>query len=235
MHKPCFLAAALIICSLSLANADLHAQSSLTKKGLNGALFDIYSSFEPDEIVENFGGRIGYSIGGILDVGMVFSVRYDEVEGKNLSENNIGLRYGIMLLKQEDLAPLSLEISGAYGYSFIHSNYFENQDQQKEGNGYKLDLKLMRDFATGEKSMLRLGALGRFRSYSYTIQDISPATEETREFSPERETRYFFGLILSFARRTAQGRTYYFNIEPLSDDELNYQAAVRTGLVIEIR
>lgn len=235
MHRFFFLAATLIICSLSLANADLYAQSSLTKKGLNGALFDIHSSFNPDEIVEDFGGRIGYSIGGILDVGMVFSVRYDDVEGKNLSENNIGLHYGIMLLKQESLSPVSLEISGAYGYSFIHSSYYEDLDQQKEGQGYHLDLRLMRDIAMGEKASLRFGALGRFRSYSYTIEDISPATEEGREFSPERETNYYYGLILSCARKTAQGRTYYLNIEPLMDEELNYQAAVRTGLVIEIR
>lgn len=211
------------------------AQSSYTQSGLNGALFDAHTALDMDGIVQSFGGQLGYSIGGILDVGLNFSMSYDEIEGQDSQETNIGLKYGLMLLKQEDLSPVSLELGGSYGYSFVDSNYYENNDQQKEGQGYNIQLKLFRDFSTGDSSAIRFGPFGGFRNYKYTIQDISPATEETRTFSPVRETVIEYGICFTFHTYTAQGKTYYFSIKPSADEELNFAAAISTGLVFEIR
>src|SRR6056297_3761088 len=135
----------IVICAVFflLSIGTVSAQSSFTKNGLNGAMFDAYTAFNIDNILDNVGGQIGYSIGGILDVGMKFSVAYDEVEGKDSQETNIGLRYGIMLAKQEELSPVSAELTGNYGYSFIESKYYEDANQQKEGQGYLLRLNLM--------------------------------------------------------------------------------------------
>ena len=211
------------------------AQSSYTKNGLNGAMFDAHSTFNIDNILGNVGGQLGYSIGGILDVGMKFSVAYDEVEGKDSRETNIGLRYGIMLAKQEEHSPVSAELTGNYGYSFIESNYYEDANQQKEGQGYYIRLNVFRNFTTGDSAGIRLGPYAAFRSYSYTIQDISPETEEGREFSPERETNFFYGLIGTYHNKTKQGKTYYVSIEPAMDTDFKFSARLCTGLVFEIR
>lgn len=211
------------------------AQSSYTQSGLNGALFDAHTAFNIDDIVQSFGGQLGYSIGGILDVGMNFSMAYDEIEGQDSQETNIGIKYGIMLLKQEDLSPVSLELSGSYGYSFVDSKYYDNQDQQKEGQGYNLELYIFRDFSTGVSSGIRLGPFGSFRSYRYNIQDISPATEETRTFSPVRDTIIEYGFDFTIHNTTSQGNTYYLSIKPSGDENLIFAATISTGLVFEIR
>ena len=211
------------------------AQSSYTKSGLNGAQFDAHTAFNIDDIVQSFGGQLGYSIGGILDIGLDFSMSYDDIEGQDSQETNIGLKYGIMLLKQEDLSPVSLQLSGSYGYSFIDSNYYDNQDLQKEGQGYGLELYLFRDFATGDSSGVRLGPFGGFRSYRYIIQDISLETEEARTYSPVRETNFDFGVNFTIHNTNSQGKTYYFSIKPSGDENLNFAATISTGLVFEIR
>ena len=211
------------------------AQSSYTKSGLNGALFDAHTAFNMDDIVQSFGGQLGYSIGGILDVGMNFSMTYDEVEGQESQETNIGLKYGIMLLKQEDLSPVSLELSGSYGYSFVDSSYYENNDRQKEGHGYHINLHLFHDFGSTFTSAFRIGPFAGFSSYRYTVEAIILGAEEEQQFLSERETELFYGLEMTFHKSSAQGRTYYFSIKPYGDNEFNFGAAISTGLVFEIR
>ncbi len=211
------------------------AQSSYTKSGLNGALFDAHTAFNMDDIVQSFGGQLGYSIGGILDVGMNFSMTYDEVEGQDSQETNIGLKYGIMLLKQEDLSPVSLELSGSYGYSFVDSSYYDDLNRQKEGHGYKINLYLFHDFSSTSTAAFRMGPFAGFSSYRYTVEAIILGAEEEQQFLSERETELLYGLELSLHRTSAQGRTYYFSIKPYGDDELKFAAAISTGLVFEIR
>jgi hypothetical protein len=233
--KRTFLLLALAI--FCIASFPGTAQSSYTKSGLNGALFDAHTAFNMDDIVQSFGGQLGYSIGGILDVGLNFSMAYDEIEGQASQETNIGMKYGIMLLKQEDLSPVSLELSGSYGYSFVESDYYTDADpeRQKEGRGYQLKLHLLHDFATGNSSAIRLGPFAALRSYRYTVEAISLGAEEDQEFLSERETGLFYGIELAFHKTSAQGKTYYLSLEPSMDDNLNFSAALRTGLVYEIR
>ena len=234
MSRKYFFTAAICLFFL-LSSAGLYAQSSLTKKGLNGALFDVKTTFGADGGLKDCGGRLGYSIGGILDVGMTFDIGFDEIESRDSTETNIGIRYGILLLKQEDYSPVTLELGGSYGYSFIESGYYADQDLQKEGHGYNLTLQLLRDVGTTDSLNIRLGVLGSFRSYNYTIQDISSTAEELREFSPERKTGYLYGPLLTFFKKTRRGRTWFLSFEPLADGDFDVYTTVRTGFAFETR
>lgn len=227
----------LLVVLIFLLAAPLTAQSSYTQSGLNGALFDAHTAFNLDDIVQSFGGQLGYSIGGILDVGLNFSMTYDQIEGQDLQETNIGIKYGIMLLKQEELSPLSLELSGNYGYSFVDSDYYSNDtpEKQKEGQGYDIQLYLFRDYSTGNASAIRFGPFGGFKSYRYNVEAVSLAPEEEQEYQSERETNFIYGIDLTTVHKTTSGKTYYFSIKPSGDEELNLTATISTGLVFEIR
>ena len=236
-YKKILLTPFLILLLLLFFSAEISAQSSLTKNGLNGAMFDGYTSFDIDNIIGGFGGRLGYSIGGILDVGAVFSLSYGEVESGDSSETNIGLRYGIMLLKQEDRVPVSLQLEGEYGYSFVESEYFTDQSPQlqREGQGYDLKMRLYRDVGSDEDSMTRLGLFGGMRSYNYTTQSIDLVSAEEQTFYTQRDTSFLYGISIDFIRKSAQGRAWYFGFEPALDGDLNVSGALRTGVVFELR
>lgn len=245
MYKKYILTQFLILFLLLFFSAEIAAQSSLTKNGLNGAMFDGYTSFKIDNDLDNdldnllggFGGRLGYSIGGILDVGAVFSLSYGEVESRGSSETNIGLRYGIMLLKQEDRVPVSLQINGEYGYSFVESDYFteQNPQLQREGQGYDLKMSLYRDVGSDEDSMTRLGLFGGIRSYNYTTQSIDLVSAEEQTFYTQRDMDFLYGISIYFIRKSPQGKSWYFGLEPALDGDLKVSGALRTGLVFELR
>ncbi|WP_319562182.1 hypothetical protein [Marispirochaeta sp.] len=229
-HKKIWL---LILLLLGIS-AQVYSQSSFTRSGINAALFNVQSSLSDDGSLKDIGGRLGYSIGGVLDVGAVFSVDMTEIESRSATETNIGIFYGIVLVKQEDFSPVSLELSGSYGYSFVDSGYYDDNDLQKEGHGYDLQLQLMRDFSFAESFMLRFGVFGNYRSYNYTIQLTGLETEEEREYSPERETLLTYGGNLTVMKKNSQGRTFYISGEPVMNDSMDFSVTIRTGVVFEL-
>ena len=213
----------------------LFAQSNTTKSGLNGALFDVYTSFDIENILKNCGGRLGYSISGILDIGMDFDIQRGKIEGTNSTETNIGIRYGVMLLKQEELAPFSLEIGGSYGYSLIECGYYNDEGLQEEGAGYKLHTRILRDYQIDKASQFRIGIIGSVRNYNYTTERIALAAEEAQLYSIERQIDFQYGLIGAYTKTTGKGSTYCIGLEPLMDENLNFFANLRAGLIFEIR
>jgi hypothetical protein len=228
-QKMCFLSLLLLGISASVC-----AQSSFTRSGINAALFDVQTSLNDDGSLRKAGGRIGYSIGGILDVGTEFNIVLSEIESRSATETSIGIIYGLMLAKQENFAPFSIELSGAYGYSFVDSSYYESLDLGKEGHGYDLRLHVLRDIGLGDFWDLRIGVSGAYRSYRYTIIDLSPSSEEDRSVIPERETSFSGGVSVSLLRKTIRGRTYFLGAEPFVDEDLNFTYTIRTGLVLEL-
>ncbi|WP_319417169.1 hypothetical protein [Marispirochaeta aestuarii] len=223
-----------LLALLILAPCAAEAQSSFTRSGLNGALFDVHSRLDDAGAPEQFGGQIGFSIGGILDVGAVFSVGMDEIESRDATETSIGIRYGIMLVKQENQAPFSLQLDGDYSFSFVDSGYYDDQDQQKEGHGYVLNLRLLRDFYPGKGWLIRLGAFGGYRSFRYTVSQVGLLPEEEQPYLDERESGFRYGGILSIGKKTSRGRTWYVSGEPVLDEDINVSVSVRTGVIIEM-
>ena len=237
MYKKNLLTPILILLLLIFFSADISAQSSLTKNGLNGALFDGHTSFDLDNILGGFGGRLGYSIGGILDIGATFSLSYGELESEFSRETNIGLRYGIMLMKEEDRVPVSIYLDGEYGYSFVESEFFTDQSPQlqREGQGYDLKMRVYKDVKVEPESMTRLGVFGGFRSYNFTTQSIDLVSEELQTYYTQRDTNFLYGLSIDFIRKSAQGKSWYFGLEPALDGELNVTVMIRSGVVFELR
>jgi hypothetical protein len=219
---------------LFLAPGIAEAQSSFTRSGLNGALFDVHSRLNDAGAPEQFGGQIGFSIGGILDVGAVFSVGMDEIESRDETETAIGISYGIMLIKQEDQAPFSIQLDGDYSFSFVDSGYYDDQDQQKDGHGYILNLRLLRDFNPGQGWVIRLGTFGSYRSFRYTVSEIGLASEEDQVFLTESQSGFRYGGHLCVGKKTSRGRTWYVAGEPVLDEDANVSVSVRTGVVIEM-
>lgn len=238
-----------ILCSFSilglLVTYPVVGQSNMVLRGLNGTVFDLYSGLEIDyrnwdsiaaeDLLGDVGLRTGYSIGGLLDVGAVFSLSYGEIEGQSSLETNISILYGVMLLKQDAFSPVSLELSGTYGYSLVESAYYRDADLQKKGFGYDLKCSLHLDTAPGGRLGMRFGVFGGYRAYQYDIENVLPASEETRVFSVERDSQLSFGLIIAVLGKNRRGRGSFFSIEPEMDPSLDLKLTVHTGFLVESR
>lgn len=219
------------------------AQSNMVPRGLNGVLFDLHSGFNIDyrnwdslaaeNLLGDVGFRTGYSIGGVLDVGALFTLSYGEIEQQSSTETNLAIVYGVMLLKQDVFCPVSLELGGSYGYSFVDSAYYHTADLQKQGFGYDLKCSLYLDTAPGECLGMRFGLFGGYTSYGYEIENILPASEEARVFSVERDSEVCFGLVCAVLGKNRRGRGNYFSIEPEMDTDLNLKLRVHTGFFVE--
>ena len=225
----------LLLIIFSTGAFSLLAQSSYTDHGKNGVLFDLNTSVSGDQLIGGAGGRIGLSIGGVLDVGADFSVLNGKVESEDSQETNIGIRYGVMVLKQDNMSPVSLSFGGTYGYSYVASDYFDTNNQQKEGQGYSLNMELVRDFLLGPFVLFRVGGRGDFRSYYYKLYEVTAAAADSQEYTRARETSYSYGGVASIGIKNSQGRTYYVECSPTINQDGDLSLLFRSGLVFNLR
>lgn len=178
---------------------------------------------------------MGLSIGGVLDLGADFSIAGGEIESEDTLETSIGIRYGVMVLKQENRSPVSLTIGGTYGYSYVESDYYSDQNLQKEGHGYSLGMELVRDFLLGSNVLLRLGGYGEFRRYNYSILLVAQETEDNQEYTASREFTYKYGGVISLGIKNTRGRTYYIEGIPSLNKDYDVSVQIRSGMVFNLR
>ncbi len=212
----------------------LFAQSSYIEHGRNGVLFDLQASVTSEQVVGGMGGRVGMSIGGVMDIGADFSVVNGEVASEDSQETNIGIRYGVMVLKQGDSSPVSFTMGGTYGYSYIASDYYDTNSLQKEGQGYTLFGELTRELVLANVSLFRVGLVGQFRSYNYAIRYVTQETSDNQEYTPSRETAFSWGGVASVGIITGDGSTYYVEGSPTVNQDGEFSLMVRSGMVFNL-
>ena len=86
----------LILILLFLSTA-LAAQSAFLEKGTNGVGIEVESLLEVDKL-ESFGISAGYSIAGIMDLGVNAGLSFGELEGYDADETQVAIFYNINIV-----------------------------------------------------------------------------------------------------------------------------------------
>ena len=185
----------LVITLFALVLLGAAGQSAYLENGVNGTGLTVDVAWIADKLA-GFGFSAGYSISGILDLGMALNVIYDEIEKKEAREINGRILYNVFVFKQQAEIPLSLQIIGSYGLSRISSDPLEEQKLIRRGSGFTIGAILSTDFMLGFRWAIRLGLLADYRSYRYiTETEIAIPEDSVYPVSQYEEELIYGGLV----------------------------------------
>jgi hypothetical protein len=175
----------------------------------------------------------GYSICGILDVGLDMGYGLGELSGTDSSEVTFGFAYDVSVLKQSSTVPVSLQLMGSYGLASVSSDYLEANDLVRRATGYTIGLTLSRNFRLTSYWLLRISLLTDYESTAYrdtkvvTTADLEPMVATIDQ---ERVVDLFFGGGLGFVFVFRRGSILAIQAELRSDQDLELQIRPILGL-----
>ena len=153
--------------SLDARSVTLTSTDTGTVIGLNGSV-----GIDGKEYGTALG--IGFSIAGVLDLGLTFGA--DLVPDDQAVTSDIGMTYSVAPLKQSASVPVSAQIYGAWTVRRQTSDFLRRNGLLHEARGYRLGVALMRDLGFGPAVAVRVGALAEYGNYRSTTSVGSGAT-----------------------------------------------------------
>ena len=164
------------------SHVHIFAQSSYVDSGFNGAMLSAGIAIDRNGI-SNASALLGNSIGGFLDLGVVLKSGSSTWRKSSAQDITISILYSTMVMKQDDVIPLSLQISGSYGFSSVTNKALEEIRAQKEGTGYSFSILLFRDFFFFPLVRFRIGAATNYEAYRFvTSLRYTPPPDEPTEY-----------------------------------------------------
>jgi hypothetical protein len=197
------------------------AQGEYLEKGQNGFGGEFRAIWSPDEFM---GVELvtGYSIAGILDIGLDLGYTLGEISGDSSSELSLGFTYNVNILKQSRRVPLSLQVTGSYGLVNVRSDYLEIQNWERSATGYTIGVNLSRNFRLTSFWLLHLNGLVDYESFTYTTTDpaaVPPTPTTVQEYVRD----LFFGGGVGFLFVFPKGQTLAIRAEVRADEDLELQ------------
>ncbi len=224
----------LILILLFLSTA-LAAQSAFLEKGTNGVGIEVESLFKLAEL-ESLGIGAGYSIAGIMDLGVKAGLGFGELEGSDADETQVAIFYNINILKQNDYIPLSFQVKGFYGLMNITSDYLDNNTPPllKRGTGFSIGADMYKDFKLLPFMFVRLGLTGFYESYRYSTEEADPPPVVTDPDYPkiERASNIYYGFLSSFLFKTKKEGVLSVGLKFLLNKELSWKLAPAISIAI---
>ncbi len=223
----------LILILLFLSTA-LAAQSAFLEKGTNGVGIEVESLFKLAEL-ESLGIGAGYSIAGIMDLGVKAGLGFGELEGSDAEETQVAIFYNINILKQDDDIPLSFQVKGFYGLINITSGYLDSKKPPllKRGTGFSIGTDIYKDFKLLPFMFVRLGLTGFYESYRYsTEEDNPPEVDDPAYPEIERVSNIYYGFLSSFLFKTKKEGVLSAGLKFLLDRELSWKLAPAISIAI---
>lgn len=222
----------LILLFLSTA---LAAQSAFLEKGTNGVGIEVESLLELGEL-ESFGMGAGYSIAGIMDLGVKAGLGFGELEGYDADETKVAIFYNINVLKQDANIPLSFQVKGFYGLMNITSDYLDNNTPPliKKGTGFSIGADVYKDFKLLSFWRVRLGLTGFYESYRYSTEEADPPPVVTDPEYPkiERASNIYYGFLSSLLFKTKKEGVLSAGLKFLLNKELSWKLAPVVSIAI---
>ncbi len=157
----------------------IFSQSKFLEDGVGGSNFSIISDFDDSGYISS-GIYAGYSIGGIMDFGVMLNL------GLPKQEMDFAFIYDIIVLKQNDYNPVNFQLEGAYG--FTHSL----TDQTKDLRGFNLGAFLFHEFFRKSVVSVLLGAKAKYSNYLNVTYDTSDPNNPAI-LSSMRVEKFFYG------------------------------------------
>ena len=214
------------------------AQSEYLENGTNGTGLTISSFFDSGGF-ESVGFSAGFSIAGILDLGLGMDVVLDELEGYDSREINGHIFYNVFVLKQDNKMPLSMQIIGSYGLTTVSSGFLDNNNLIKRGWGLTIGAKLSRDLMITHSFGFRLGAFFFYKWYrftiEFTIEEEIPTTTETWPGTEEKDALYYGGLLSLLFKTSHSGPILSTTFEGMLDPDLNFRMGPKFTVTQPIR
>ena len=179
-------------------------------KGENGAGVEIFNIFEGMDF-KNIGFKGGFSIGGMLDIGLKASYSFYKIVNKDANDLNAAIYFNAFILKQTQTMPLSIQILFSYGLTNVISDNLDlNNDtviDRRFGHGFSLGAGLYRDFFLN-KFNIAVGIVTEYTSYLFITQPIT--VEEDTVTDENRTNNLEYGGEIGFIITAFEG--FYLSI-----------------------
>jgi hypothetical protein len=213
------LVAILLLCSISI-----HAQGAYLEKGDNGFGVEVRGMWTP-EAFKGVGFTAGYSIAGILDVGIDLGYSLGELSGSDSTELSLGFDYNVNVVKQSAGVPLSVQIIGSYGLANVSSDALA-PDLVRRATGYTIGVSLGRNFRLTSFWLLRITGLLDYESKTYTDTEViinGDGEPVLAVVNRDHVKNLFFGGGLGFLFVFPKGQTLAIQAEVRADEDLELQ------------
>lgn len=165
MKKHRFIYTVLILV-LTLPMA-ISAQSRHLEDGIGGPGFE-FSTVIDDYKLTTIVMTAAYSIGGIMDIGFFINREKGTLYNFDRTDINAGFIYNLIVVKQTEYNPFSLQLEGSYGYTNVSSDYLDFFDIQMVGQGFKFGLSLYSELAVFSNFAILVGGKGFYKNYIFT-------------------------------------------------------------------
>ncbi len=194
--------------AISVAVLPVHGDGWNVPAGANGLGFSLLSSVE-SESVRTAGARSDYSLGGVVDVGLVVRVLGDDLVDYRTDATQLGAAFAIHPFKQADGAVATFAVESELYYRVSIDPPADGNYAEQRETGSSIAGIVGRDLHIGSVFFLRT-AMVTAVDFATTVSILSDAGGETEDVSDqpiiERRSGFFggarFGLGLRFARGT---------------------------------
>ena len=214
----------------------LFSQSTYLMAGENGSGLEASFLISGQDLIR-FGGSMGFSLGGRMDIGMYIDRGSDDTVPEGADSLDFGIIYNYILLGQTVGLPISAQILGAYGISNVRSDQLDAANAERTGLGWTAGIRLFRDFYFVPEFTFRLG--GEF-SYSAARYETAAASGDPADLPPgydpvERIQRYHYGIVSGLALRLIGWPVIALGFDVLfdQDGEINFRPTI--GAVLPSR
>jgi hypothetical protein len=205
----------LFIILISLITINGYSQSRYLENGNNGSSFEAKTGFDESGFI-SAGLAAAYSISGIMDFGFQLDRNIVKEATSESTEWSFDFLYNIIVLKQTEYVPLSLQLGITYGYSNVPSDYQDDPDLTREGQGFTVEASLFHEFNSRGVVSFLIGATGSYTNYLFTISDYSDTSDVTTEY--DREENFLWGGIAAISLKPKNSPYFTIEVEVLSND-----------------
>lgn len=188
-----------------IISTTVFSQSRYLENGISGSCFTFNTTFASGGL-NSFGASAAYSIGGIMDIGFQLKKEEGVVEGFSSTDWGFDFVYNIIVIKQTDFVPVSLQLEGSYGYVNRLPENWTNSEDSLDGQGFNLGVSVFREFNKKGIISFLIGAKGNYRNFIYTTT-ISGAS------AAERKEDLFWGGIAAVSLRPVNWPIFTVELE----------------------
>lgn len=216
----------MLLAPLVFLSGRVAAQTSLSAGDSNQTVVSVDALWDVPGPLDSAAVSAGFSIAGVLEVGVGMGLNRDEVGGQEAREVGGRITMGVSPIRQEAGAPLSLQLRGSYGLSRTHSEYLEDNRQTVRGQGFTARVTLLRQFGI-QSTSVRLGVNADYRSYTYTTDTESPPSTRT-----SREGQLGYGAFIGLGVHLPSGTVLTMDAVASVDSDLAIQAGPAVRLSV---
>jgi hypothetical protein len=128
-----------------------------------------------------------------LYLGLGWNLKYGQLGGDSMQESLIRGTFGIPILRQDEVIPLSFVLTGSYQKISTTGDYLEANELIRSGTAYTIAVDAYRDFRIMEALVLRPGLSGVYDAGVIITESIIGAASPVAA-AQDRYVHYLYGI-----------------------------------------